>query len=156
MFKRIYAGLGEDLFWLTQALVKLSDSLRFNPEAWIVGTMFSGVIIIFVYRMFGWYWLLNLIPGGKRTDAVLQSYYVNHASHRCSFAGGTGFVGRDFVKLLRKRIALVREAVDSGKSLCDAYAMIPVFSLMFVKMFAFGESSRHLTLKFCANRLKQS
>ena len=66
MFKRIYAGLGEDLFWLTQALVKLSDSLSFNPEAWIVGTMFSGAIIIFVYRMFGWYWLLNLIPGGKR------------------------------------------------------------------------------------------
>ena len=31
----------------------------------------------------------------KRTDAVLKSHYVNHASHRCSFAGGTGFVGRD-------------------------------------------------------------
>ena len=31
----------------------------------------------------------------KRTDTVLQSYYVNHASHRCSFEGGIGFVGRD-------------------------------------------------------------
>ena len=54
MFKRMYAGLGEDLFWLTRALVKLSDSLRFNPEAWILGTLFSGAIIIFVCRKFGW------------------------------------------------------------------------------------------------------
>ena len=54
-------------------------------------------------------------------------------------------------KLLRKRIALVREAVDSGKSLCDAYAMIPVFSLMFVKMLAFGESSGHLPSSFARN-----
>ena len=45
MFKRIYAGLGEELFWFTQALVKLSDSLRFNLEAWIVVTMFSGAKI---------------------------------------------------------------------------------------------------------------
>ena len=51
-------------------------------------------------------------------------------------------------KLLRKRIAPLREAVDSGKSLCDAYAMIPVFSLMFLKMLAFGESSGHLPSSF--------
>ena len=30
-----------------------------------------------------------------RTNAVLQSKYGNHASYRCSFAGGTGFGGRD-------------------------------------------------------------
>ncbi len=61
-----------------------------------------------------------------------------------------------FLKLLRKRIAPVREAVDSGKSLCDAYAMVTVFSPMFVKMVALGESSGHLTFKFCTNRLTQS
>jgi len=54
-----------------------------------------------------------------------------------------------FPKLLRKRIAPVREeAVDSGKSLCDAYAMVPVFSPMFVKMVALGESSGHLPSSF--------
>ena len=31
-------------------------------------------------------------------------------------------------KVLRKRIAPVREAVDFGKSLCDSYAMLPFFS----------------------------
>ena len=53
-----------------------------------------------------------------------------------------------FPKLLGKRIAPVREAVDSGKSLCDAYAMVPVFSPMFVKMVALGESSGHLPSSF--------
>ena len=61
-----------------------------------------------------------------------------------------------FPKLLRKRIAPVREAVDSGKSLCDAYSMVPVFSPMFVKMVALGESSGHLPSSFCANRLTKS
>ena len=79
MFKRMYAGLGEDLFWLTRALVKLSDSLRFNPEAWILGTLFSGAIIIFVYRMFGWYWFLNLIPGGKRLQQSVQMLFYSRS-----------------------------------------------------------------------------
>jgi type II secretory pathway component PulF len=46
-----------------------------------------------------------------------------------------------FPKLLRKPIATVPQAVDSGESLCEAYVMVLVFSPMFVKMVALGESS---------------
>jgi len=153
MFKRMYAGLGEDLFWLTRALVKLSDSLRFNPEAWILGTLFSGAIIIFVYRMFGWYWLLNLIPGGKRLQQSVQMLFYSRSMEIMLLTGvhlqeALALAEEMFPKLLRKRIAPVREAVDSGKSLCDAYAMVPVFSPMFVKMVALGESSGHLPSSF--------
>ena len=153
MFKRMYAGLGDDLFWLTRALVKLSDSLRFNPEAWIVGTMFSGAIIIFVYQMFGWYWLLNLIPGGKRLQQSVQMLFYSRSMEIMLLTGvhlqeALALAEEMFPKLLRKRIAPVREAVDSGKSLCDAYAMVPVFSPMFVKMVALGESSGHLPSSF--------
>ena len=99
MFKRMYAGLGEDLFWLTQALVKLSDSLRFNPEAWILGTLFSVIIIVCVYRLFGWYWLLNLIPGGKRLQQSVQMLFYSRSMEIMLLtgvhAGGTGFGGRD-------------------------------------------------------------
>ena len=35
-------------------------------------------------------------------------------------------------KLLRKQIAPVREAVDSGKSLREAYSMVPMFKRMYV------------------------
>ncbi len=153
MFKRMYAGLGEDLFWLTRALVKLSDSLRFNPEAWILGTLFSGAIIIFVYRMFGWYWLLNLIPGGKRLQQSVQMLFYSRSMEIMLLTGvhlqeALALAEEMFPKLLRKRIAPVREAVDSGKSLCNAYAMVPVFSPMFVKMVALGESSGHLPSSF--------
>ena len=153
MFKRMYAGLGEDLFWLTRALVKLSDSLRFNPEAWILGTLFSGAIIIFVYRMFGWYWLFNLIPGGKRLQQSVQMLFYSRSMEIMLLTGvhlqeALALAEEMFPKLLRKRIAPVREAVDSGKSLCDAYAMVPVFSPMFVKMVALGESSGHLPSSF--------
>ena len=153
MFKRMYAGLGEDLFWLTRALVKLSDSLRFNPEAWILGTLFSGAIIVFVYRLFGWYWLLNLIPGGKRLQQSVQMLFYRRSMEIMLLTGvhlqeALALAEEMFPKLLRKRIAPVREAVDSGKSLCDAYAMVPVFSPMFVKMVALGESSGHLPSSF--------
>jgi len=153
MFKRMYAGLGEDLFWLTRALVKLSDSLRFNPEAWILGTLFSGAIIVFVYRLFGWYWLLNLIPGGKRLQKSVQMLFYSRSMEIMLLTGvhlqeALALAEEMFPKLLRKRIAPVREAVDSGKSLCDAYAMVPVFSPMFVKMVALGESSGHLPSSF--------
>ena len=153
MFKRMYAGLGEDLFWLTQALVKLSDSLRFNPEAWILGTLFSGIIIVCVYRLFGWYWLLNLIPGGKRLQQSVQMLFYSRSMEIMLLTGvhlqeALALAEEMFPKQLRKRIAPVREAVDSGKSLCDAYVMVPVFSPMFVKMVALGESSGHLPSSF--------
>ena len=153
MFKRMYAGLGEDLFWLTRALVKLSDSLRFNPEAWILGSLFSGALIVFVYRLFGWYWLLNLIPGGKRLQQSVQMLFYSRSMEIMLLTGvhlqeALALAEEMFPKLLRKRIAPVREAVDSGKSLCDAYAMVPVFSPMFVKMVALGESSGHLPSSF--------
>ena len=153
MFKRMYAGLGEDLFWLTRALVKLSDSLRFNPEAWILGTLFSGAIIVCVYRLFGWYWLLNLIPGGKRLQQSIQMLFYSRSMEIMLLTGvhlqeALALAEEMFPKQLRKRIAPVREAVDSGKSLCDAYAMVPVFSPMFVKMVALGESSGHLPSSF--------
>ena len=153
MFKRMYVGLGEDLFWLTRALVKLSDSLRFNPEAWILGSLFSGALIVFVYRLFGWYWLLNLIPGGKRLQQSVQMLFYSRSMEIMLLTGvhlqeALALAEEMFPKLLRKRIAPVREAVDSGKSLCDAYAMVPVFSPMFVKMVALGESSGHLPSSF--------
>ena len=153
MFKRMYAGLGEDLFWLTWALVKLSDSLRFNPEAWILGTLFSGAIIVCVYRLFGWYWLLNLIPGGKRLQQSIQMLFYSRSMEIMLLTGvhlqeALALAEEMFPKQLRKRIAPVREAVDSGNSLCDAYAMAPVFSPMFVKMVALGESSGHLPSSF--------
>ena len=153
MFKRMYVGLGEDLFWLTRALVKLSDSLRFNPEAWILGSLFSGALIVFVYRLFGWYWLLNLIPGGKRLQQSVQMLFYSRSMGIMLLTGvhlqeALALAEEMFPKLLRKRIAPVREAVDSGKSLCDAYAMVPVFSPMFVKMVALGESSGHLPSSF--------
>ena len=61
-----------------------------------------------------------------------------------------------FPKLLRKRIAPVREAVDSGKSLCDAYAMVPVFSPMFFENGCSRRIKWTPSFKFCANRLTQS
>ena len=50
--------------------------------------------------------------------------------------------------LLNKRIAHLRKAVDAGKSLREAYSMVPIFSPMFVEMIALGESSGHLPSSF--------
>jgi type II secretory pathway component PulF len=149
MFKRMYAGLGDELFWLTRMLVNLSDSLRFHPESWILGTILSGILVVFIYRTLGWFWLLNLIPGGKRLQESVRMLFYSRGMEIMLSTGvhlqeALALAEEMLPKLLRKRIAPVREAVDSGKSLRDAYSMVPFFSPMFVKMIALGESSGHL------------
>ena len=51
-------------------------------------------------------------------------------------------------RLLHKPIVPVRKAVDSGKSLREVYSMVSIFSPMFLKMIALGESSKHLSSSF--------
>jgi len=96
---------------------------------------------------------LNLIPGGKRLQQSVQMLFYSRSMGIMLLTGvhlqeALALAEELFPKLLRKRIAPVREAVDSGKSLCDAYSMVPVFSPMFVKMVALGESSGHLPSSF--------
>ena len=91
-------------------------------------------MIVFVYRLFGWYWLLNLIPGGNRLQQIVQMLFYSRSIDMeiiiltgVNLQKALALAEAMFPELLRKRIAPVREAVDSGKSLCDAYAMVPVF-----------------------------
>ena len=53
-----------------------------------------------------------------------------------------------FPGILRRRISQVREAVDSGKQLHEAFSMVPFFSPMFVNIVVQGESSGHLSSRF--------
>ena len=149
MFKRMYVGLGDELFWLTRILVDFSNSLRFHPENWLAGALLSGTLIVFVSRLLGWSWLLNLIPGGKRLQESVRMLFYSRGMEIMLSTGvhlqeALALAEELLPKLLRKQIAPVREAVDSGKSLRDAYSMVPFFSPMFVKMIALGESSGHL------------
>ena len=53
-----------------------------------------------------------------------------------------------FHGILCRRISQVREAVDSGKQLHEAFSMVPFFSPMFVNIVVQGESSGHLSSSF--------
>ena len=46
MIKRIYIGLGDELFWLTRVLLNLSDSLRIHSKNWILGTLICGTLLV--------------------------------------------------------------------------------------------------------------
>ena len=149
----MYVGLGDELFWLTRILVDFSNSLRFHPENWLAGALLSGTLIVFVSRLLGWSWLLNLIPGGKRLQESVRMLFYSRGMEIMLSTGvhlqeALAFAEELLPKLLRKQIAPVREAVDSGKSLREAYTMVPIFSPMFVKMIALGESSGHLPSSF--------
>jgi len=50
--------------------------------------------------------------------------------------------------MLCRRISQVREAVDFGKQLHEAFSMVPFFPLMFAKLVALRESSCHLSSSF--------
>jgi type II secretory pathway component PulF len=153
MIKRIYIGLGDELFWLTRVLLNLSDSLRIHPEYWIQGTLICGTLLVAIYRTLGFSWLLNLIPGGKR---LRESMYILFYSRGMEIMLSTGVHLQEALTLaeemlpwlLRKRIAPVRKAVDAEKSLRETYSMVPIFSPMSVKMIALGESSGHLSSSF--------
>jgi type IV pilus assembly protein PilC len=153
MFKRMYVGLGEDLFWMTRLLMDLSDSLRFNPTGWILGTLLFTAIIYAVYRTMGWHWLLNLIPGGRHLQEKVRLLFYSRGMEIMLSTGvhlqeALVLAEEMLPRLLRRRISPVREAVDSGIPLHEAYAMVTFFSPMFVKLVALGESSGHLPSSF--------
>ena len=153
MFKRMYIGLGDELFWLTRVLLNLSDSLRIHPESWILGTLICGALLLAIYRTLGFSWLLNLIPGGKRMRESVRMLFYSRGMEIMLSTGvhlqeALALAEEMLPRLLRKRIAPVRKAVDSGKSLREAYSTVPIFSPMFVKMIALGESSGHLSSSF--------
>lgn len=153
MFKRMYAGMGDELFWLTRLLVDFSDSLRFNPASWILGTLLFAAIIFSVNRTLGWYWLLNLVPGGRRLQEKVRLLFYSRGMEIMLSTGvhlqeALALAEEMLPRLLRSRIIPVREAVDSGKPLHEAYSMVPFFSPMFVKLVALGESSGHLPSSF--------
>lgn len=153
MFKRMYIGLGDELFWLTRVLLNFSDSLRFHPLSWIFGTLISVIFLIFIYKTLGFSWLLNLVPGGKRLrDSVRILFYSRGMEIMLStgvhLQEALALAEEMLPKLLRERVAPVRKAVDSGKSLREAYSMVSFFSPVFVKMIALGESSGHLSSSF--------
>ena len=52
--------------------------------------------------------------------------------------------------VLRKRIASVRKAIDTEKSLREAYSTVPLFSPKFIKMIALDESSGPLYSSFAS------
>ena len=153
LFKRMYIGLGDELFWLTRVLLNLSDSLRIHPESWIIGTLICGTLLVAIYRTLGFSWLLNLIPGGKRLRVSVRMLFYSRGMEIMLSTGvhlqeALTLAEEMLPGLLSKRIAPVRKAVDAGKSLREAYSMVPLFSPMFVKMIALGESSGHLSSSF--------
>ena len=142
-------------------LLNLSDSLRIHPGSWILGTLIWGTLLVTIYRTVGFSWLLNLIPGGKRLrESVRMLFY----SIRIEILLSKGVHLQEALTLeeemlpglLHKQIAPLRKVVDAGKSLREAYSMVPIFSPMFVKMIALGESSGRLSSSFaCIGRQNQ-
>ena len=113
-------------------LLNLSDSLRIHPENWILGSLICGALLVSINRTLGFSWLLNLIPGGKRLrESVRMLFY----SRGMGIMLSTGVHLQEALvlaeemlpRLLPKRIAPVRKAVDSGKSLREAYSMVSIF-----------------------------
>ena len=122
MFKRMYIGLGDELFWLTRMLLNLSDSLHIHPENWILGSLICGALLVAIYRTLGFTWLLNLIPGGKRLRESVRMLFYSRGMEIMLSTGvhlqeALALAEEMLPRLLRKRIAPVRKAVDSGKSL---------------------------------------
>ena len=153
MFKKLYLGLGDELFWLTRVLLNISDSLRIHTESWILGALICGTLLVAIYRTLGFSWLLNLIPSRKRLrESVRMLFYCRGMEFMLSkgvlLLEDLPLAEEMLLGLLHKRIAHLRKAVDAGKSLREAYSMVPIFSPMFVKNIALGESSGHLSSSF--------
>ena len=144
MFKRMYIGLCDELFWLIRMLLNLSDSLRIHLENWIIGILICGALLVAIYRTFGFSWLMNLIPGGKRLREGVPMLFYSRGMEIMLSTGvhlqeALALSEEMLPRLLRKRIAPVRKAGDSGKSLREVYSMVSIFSPMFLKMIALGE-----------------
>ena len=52
LFRRLYLAQGDELFWLSASLLKLSDSLRLQPLPWLASLLTIALITILVLQKF--------------------------------------------------------------------------------------------------------
>ncbi len=153
MFQRMYANMGDELFWMTRVLLNFSDSIRFQTEYWLIGCGSLIIFLSFLHRKVGWYWFWKIIPGGKKLDSTIRMLFYSKAMEIMLRSGvhlqeALILAEEMFPVILRKKLVSVRLEVDSGISLKDAYATNSLFSPMFVQLVALGESTGHLSSSF--------
>ena len=52
LFRRLYLAQGDELFWLSASLLKLSDSLRLQPLPWLASLLTIALFTILVLQKF--------------------------------------------------------------------------------------------------------
>ncbi len=153
MFQRMYGVLGQDLFWLTRGMVILSNSMHEYPWRWLLGCLSAAGLILFNSRLFGWRWLLAFLPGIRNLEQSVRMLFYARSLEimlrsgvrlREALMHGESL----FPQHLRKQVQKVREMVDAGRPLPDAFAAYPGFPPFFLRQLSLGESSGHLVSGF--------
>ena len=79
LFRRFYLAKGDELFWLSASLLKLSDSLRLQPLPWLASLLTIALITILVLRKISISQILNWFPWLGRLQQTVQIQLYSQA-----------------------------------------------------------------------------
>ena len=110
-------------------------------------------LLVAIYRTLRISCMLNLVPSRKRLREIVRMLFY---SRDMEIMLSTGVHLQEILALteeippglLLQQIEPARKAVDTRKSLLEAYSIVAIFSQIFVKMTTLGESSGHLSSSF--------
>ena len=79
LFRRLYLAQGDELFWLSASLLKLSDSLRLQPLPWLASLLTIALITILVLRKISISQILNWLLWLGRLQQTVQIQLYSQA-----------------------------------------------------------------------------
>lgn len=153
MFERLYLRFGEDLFWGTWGLLKLSELLREHPVSALLalGGVLTGAAG--VWHRWRWEALWSLLPGGGTLLRESRIMFYCTGMELLLRSGvqlqeALPLVARILPPALSQPLKEVEQAIHSGKRTSEAFQQVPWSEPTLVRMLHLAEESGALTEGF--------
>ena len=153
LFRRLYLAQGDELFWLSASLLKLSDSLRLQPLPWLASLLTIALITILVLRKISISQILNWLPWLGRLQQTVQIQLYSQAlalmtKVELPLLDALELASPLLPKNLLTRQLRIQQSLLQGRKLYQAYQEANFLTPEQLRLLDLGESSEQIAYAF--------
>ncbi|MGB0296463.1 MAG: type II secretion system F family protein [bacterium] len=153
LFRRLYLAQGDELFWLSASLLKLSDSLRLQPLPWLASLLTIALITILVLRKISISQILNWFPWLGRLQQTVQIQLYSQAlalmtKVELPLLDALELASPLLPKNLLTRQLRIQQSLLQGRKLYQAYQEANFLTPEQLRLLDLGESSEQIAYAF--------
>ena len=153
LFRRLYLAQGDELFWLSASLLRLSDSLRLQPLPWLASLLTIALITILVLRKILISQILNWFPWLGRLQQTVQIQLYSQAlalmtKVELPLLDALELASPLLPKNLLTRQLRIQQSLLQGRKLYQAYQEANFLTPEQLRLLDLGESSEQIAYSF--------